>query len=176
MAEMLFSMFKVKSTYKVLAQKVLKQTIAEDCIDWALEMIEAGFESEHLYILAGLSVSTNRFELDEIINKTLKELSIDNDTDEEIIQGYVYYLTSEAFESNIPAKVALNKLRKLCQDRNYDDDLLPFYLLACAQVELDELGVQFYWKDADKSNIDSIIRDKFLERKRIYETENPKRT
>lgn len=162
-------MHKVKSSYKILADKVLQQDNAEDWIDWALEMMEAGFESEHLFILAGLSPKLNRFEFDEIINKTLKELYLDKATNEEIINGYIYYLVSEALNGKLSTAIVLDKLRSLCQDRNYDEELFAFYLLAYAQEELDELGVQFYWQDADKSNIDLIIRDKFLDWKRNYE-------
>jgi len=169
-------MHKVKSTYKVLADKVLQQDNAEDWIDWALEMMEAGFESEHLLILAGLSSKLNRFEFDEIVNKTLKELSLDKVKNEEIVNGYIYYLTIEALDGKLPTAVVLDKLRSLCRHRNYDEELFPFYLLAYAQEELEELGVQFYWQDADKSNIDSIIRDKLLEWKRNYENATMKST
>jgi len=160
---------KVKSTYKVLADKVKQQDNAEDWIDWALEMMEAGFESEHLFILAGISRKLNRFEFDGIVNRTLKELSLDKATNEEITKGNIYYLISEALDAKMTMKAVLDKLRKLCQERNYDEELLPFYSLAYAQEELEELGVQFYWKDADNSNINSIIKAKLQEWKINYE-------
>lgn len=169
-------MHKVKSTYKVLANKVFQQDSAEEWIDWAIAMIEAGFESTHLFILAGLSPRLNRFEFDEIVNKTLQEHSLDKATNEDLVNDYVYYLIGEALAGNLPTKTVLDKLRSVCRYKNYDDGLLPFYLLAYAKEELEELGVQFYWKDADKSNIDSIIRDEFLAWKRNYETGTQNKT
>jgi hypothetical protein len=165
-----FYMHKVRSTYKILADKVQQQANAEDWIDWALEMMDAGFETEHLVILAGLSPHLNRFELDDIVNRALKELSLDTMTKDEMIYGYVYFLIDEALNSKISSKAALDILRKLCRDRDYEEELFPFYLLAYAQEELDELGVQLYWKDADHNNIDSIIKDQFKDWKSKYES------
>lgn len=78
-------MYKVKSTYKVLADKVLEQDSCEEWIDWALEMMMAGFESEHLIVLAGLSLNTNCFEFDDIVNRALQELSLNKATKDNII-------------------------------------------------------------------------------------------
>ncbi len=43
----------VLSTYRILLSKVFNQDIDESWIDWANEMMEAGYESDNLYILAG---------------------------------------------------------------------------------------------------------------------------
>ena len=162
-------MHKVKSTYKVLGSRALQQDSAEDWIDWALEMMEAGFESEHLIILAGLSPSLNRFEFDDIVTKTLKELSLDRFSEDEKVNGYIYYFISEALQGQISTKAVLQNCRKICQLRDYDDAFYPFYLLAYAQEELDEFGVQFYWQDANSDNLDLIINTQFLEWINDYE-------
>lgn len=143
---------------------------AEDWIDWALEMMMAGFESEHLIELAGISPQTNRFQLDDVINKTLKELSLDKTTNEQIINGYVYYLISEAIDQKSSTKKVLRELRDLCQFRDYDKKLFPFYLLYYAHDELETLDVQYYWEGAEKQNIDAIIFDEFQRLKMEYET------
>jgi hypothetical protein len=163
-------MHKIKSTYKVLANKALERDSVEEWIDWALEMMEAGFETEHLIIIAGLSPQLNRFEFDDIVNRALKELSLDTMTKDEMVYGYVYFLTDQAHNSKMSTKNVLGILRDLCRDRDYDKELFDFYLLAYAQEDLEELGVQFYWKDADNKNIDSIIHNKFQEWKSKYES------
>lgn len=162
-------MHKVKSTYKVLADKVLQQDTIEEWKDWSLEMMLAGFESEHLIILAGLTPPMNRFEFSEIVNKALKELSLDTATPDEIIYGYVYFLIIEAINSNLSTKEVLITLRELCRDRNYEDALYPFYCLAYAQEELEELGVQYYWEGAGNDNFDSIVNSVFQEWKNKWE-------
>ncbi len=163
-------MHKVKSTYNVLASKVRQRDSAEEWIDWALEMMEAGFESEHLVILAGLSPHLNRFEFDDIVNKALKELSLDTMTNDEMIYGYVYYLIDQVLTYKTSTKVALGIIRDLCRDRDYDKELFDFYLLAYAKEDLDEAGVQFYWQGTDNNNIDAIINDKFQDWKNKYQS------
>ena len=163
-------MYKVKSTYKVLANKLLQRDSNEEWIDWALEMMMAGFESENLIILAGLTPYSNRFEFDNTVNKTLKELSLDKANHEEIVCGYVYYLISEALDKNISTKKVLQELRDLCQAREYDNKLFPFYLLYYAQDELETLGVQFYWEGADSGNIDAVICNEFYKLKNEFES------
>ena len=169
-------MYKVKSTYRVLANKVLQQDSSEEWIDWALEMMMAGFNSENLIILAGSNPHSNRFEFDDVVNRTLRELSLDKATQEEIVYAYVYYLICEAIDRNISTKKALQQLRELCRKMEYDKDLFQFYLLSYAQDELEELGVQFYWQDANSSNIDSIIYNEFQKWKDNYGSKNLKST
>lgn len=163
-------MHKVKSTYKVLINKVLPYESVEAWIDWALEMMEAGFETEHLILLAGLSEDVNRFQLDEIIKNTLKELSLDAIPEEEIVYGYVYYVIDQALSSKMSTKAVLGTLRDLCRDRDYDKKLFNFYSLSYAKQELEEAGVQFYWDGANNDNMDTIINTEFLEWKRKYES------
>jgi hypothetical protein len=163
-------MHKVKSTYKVLVKRSLQQGSIEVWQDWALEMMVAGFETEHLILLAGLSPHFNRFQLDDIVNKALKELSLDTMSDDEMIGGYVYYLIDQALHSKLSTKVVLDILRDLCRDRDFDKELYNFYYLAFAQEELEELGVQFYWEGANSNNIDSIINNEFQEWINKYES------
>jgi len=100
--------------------------------DWALEMMEAGFETEHLILLAGLPTHINRFQLDDMVEKALKDLSLDTMSDDEIVYGYVFYLIDQAFNSKMSTKIVLHRLRDLCREREYDNKLFNFYLLAYA--------------------------------------------
>jgi len=162
-------MHKVKSTYKILLDNASQNQSLEFCKDWALEMMEAGFETEHLILLAGLSANVNRFQLDDIINKALKELSLDTLSDEEIVCGYIYYLIDQALNSKMSTKVVLSILRDLCTDRDFDKELFNFYSLAYAKQELEEVGEQYYWEGANSDNINTIINTEFLEWKSKYE-------
>jgi len=125
--------------------------------------------TEHLIRLAGVSQDINRFEFDDIASKALKELSLDTLSHDEVVYGYVYFLIDQALSSKLSFMVVLGALRDLCRDREYDEELFDFYLLAFAKEELEELGVQFYWKNADKNNIDSIINSRFQEWIKKYE-------
>jgi hypothetical protein len=163
-------MHKVKSTYKVLVEKALQGGTIDEWKDWALEMMEAGFETEHLILLAGLSPQTNPFQLDDMINKALKELSLDSMSNDEIVYGYAYYLIDQALNSKMSTKVVLGILRDLCRDRDYDNELYNFYSLSYAQQELEQAGEQYYWEGANSDNVDTIIVSEFKEWKSKYES------
>lgn len=146
-----------------MALKVLRKDCAEDWIDWALEMMEAGFETEHLIMLAGLSSHTNRFEFDVTANNALRELALVGYTDDQVVYGYVYYLLDEGVNGRLSQRHVLGKVKEICMERDFDSELFDFYLLSYACEELDDLGYQNYWNDADESNIDVIVRKKFIE-------------
>ena len=148
----------------------MQKDFIEEWIDWALEMMQAGFETENLIILAGVSPNLNRFEFNDIVNRALKELSLDGFVKDEIIQGYIYYLIDQALSLKMSNKLVLSIIRDLCRDKDYSEELLDFYLLAYASEELDDLGIQFYWDDADKNNIDAIVHTKFQDWKNKYES------
>ena len=59
----------VISTYKILKEKDFNSDINKSWIDWAIEMMEAGFETDSLYQLAGISKPYNQFELQELTSK-----------------------------------------------------------------------------------------------------------
>lgn len=133
-------------------------------------MMDAGFETEHLIQLAGLSAEVNHFQLEEIIKNALKELSLDAIPEEEIVYGYVYYLVDQALNAEMSTKVVLGILRDLCWDRDYEKELFNFYALSYAKQGLEEAGEQFYWDGATNDNIDTIINSEFLEWKSKYES------
>lgn len=54
---------KVLSTYKILKAKAFNEDIDESWVDWAFEMMEAGYQSDNLYMLAGVTKPYNQFEL-----------------------------------------------------------------------------------------------------------------
>ena len=52
---------------------------------------------------------------------------------------------------------------------NYETDFGDFYFLHYAKEELDEIGTQWYWEGADKSNIDQIVERTFIKWKSAHE-------
>jgi hypothetical protein len=153
--------FKVVSTYKVLADRAMSHDSGEDWVDWAIEMVGNGYESEHLYILAGLTSPYNIFEVDEIASKALKELGIERPAENDAINGYAYFLMSETLSSRQYYGEVLRILKDICIARDYYDPLYKFYLLFFAYDDLKEQNEQYYWQGADKSNIEAVVKSEF---------------
>ena len=54
----------VKSTTEILALKALNRDIDKFWVNWAVDMLLAGFDTENLIILAGESEPFNQFQLE----------------------------------------------------------------------------------------------------------------
>jgi hypothetical protein len=166
-------MQKVISTYRILMKKTFNQDIDESWVEWALEMMQAGYESDNLYILAGITKPYNQFELQELTDKVIADLNLETRNKPLTIRNYVYYILSTTI--NEPSKYlsTLREVKDICIDLDMEKEYMDFYLLYFAKDDLNESENQWYWDGADRNNIDEIIRDKFQEYiDKIYETTN----
>ncbi|HEY5969065.1 MAG TPA: hypothetical protein VIU35_13895 [Chitinophagaceae bacterium] len=152
-------------------QKSMNHFIDESWIDWAIEMMEAGFESENLYMLAGQTKPYNQFELQDLTTKVLKDLNLDYTDRDLTIKNYVYYLIKTGVNNPATYLNTLGILTDICRSLNYNKDYMDFYLLYYAKDELKGFDDQSYWNGANRNNIDIIIAEKFNDWIKNYELE-----
>lgn len=163
---------KVLSTYKILKAKAFNENFDESWIDWALEMMEAGYQSENLYMLAGETKPFNQFELHELTRKALEDLGFSYSDKNAVLKNYVYYLISKSVDQPETYYTTLRELKNICQDLNLDLTYMDFYLLYYAKDELLVNDVQWYWYGASRQNIDQIIKDRFRQWITEFEKQN----
>jgi hypothetical protein len=150
----------IESTYEVLAWRVQNRGVDDKWVDWAIDMILAGFETEHLLILAGELKPFNQFYLHDLTSKVFQELGLDTLSIDKVISNYVVYLVSEAKCGRRNPVTVLAILKEFYF--NYDlDDLKEFATLYWAWDDLQYGEVQWYWDGADRSNISNIIQQYF---------------
>ena len=159
----------VESTAEILAFKALNRDIDKFWVDWAVDMLLAGFDTENLIILAGESEPFNQFQMQKLTDKVLYELRFDPSDKEKTINNYVYYLVSKALSGNVDTFEVLELLKDLCIELDLEDYLYDFYLLYFAKDDLSYSDNQWYWEGADKDNIDVVIRKFFTDWKARYE-------
>lgn len=121
------------STYKILKEKAFNSDIDESWIEWAIEMMQANFEVESLYELAGMSKPFNQFELHELAERVLKDLNLDYSDNEKVIKNYVHYLISMSVDKPYRYLETLRELKNICTDLDLDSDYMDFYLLYFAK-------------------------------------------
>ena len=159
----------VLSTFKILMEKSFNSDIDETWINWAMEMMEAGFENENLYVLAGISKPYNQFELQDLTTKVLTELNLEFSNQKLVIKNYVYYLISNSIYKIETYLETLRELKDICIGLNMEDEYMNFYLLYFAKDDLIEQEDQYYWDNATRENIDQIITENFMSWKTEYE-------
>lgn len=151
----------VKSTTEILAFKILNRNIGRAWVEWAVDMLMIGFDTEHLAILAGESEPFNQFQMQDLTDKILAELQLDYSDKDHIIKNYACYLINNSLEGKISNFEALDILKDICIELDYEKYLYDFYLLYFAKDDLSCSENQWYWEDATRENIDKIIVDYF---------------
>jgi hypothetical protein len=152
---------KVISTYRVLMKKAFNEDIDEMWVEWALEMIQAGYESDNLYILAGINRPYHQFELQRLTDKVLADLNLDYEDKSLMIRNYIYYIISTALNEPSNYLSTLREIKDICIALDMEQQYMDFYLLYFAKDDLNESEVQWYWDGADRTNIDLIIKNVF---------------
>jgi hypothetical protein len=144
-------------TYKIAAYKEIANFNTDDCIDWAIELLENNVETPNLLILAGLSRPTNYFETVSYLDATLQELGIEPLKGDKAIISYCYYYIKRISES-IEVRNNLALVCQFCVNHDYEKNLYDFYLLNWAWGDFD-YGETYtdYWNTATKDNIESIV-------------------
>ncbi|RMB63218.1 hypothetical protein EAX61_02155 [Dokdonia sinensis] len=134
----------VSTTYKVIALRYFE--IAEHKVysDWATEMLIAGFDSENLGRLAGVEKTFNEDALSELVRKVLSEFKVELDDESLAIQCFIRLRIQQLLDNMIELETGLFSFNKACLKTDYDEELMPFYLLYHAYISLKEEEIQFY--------------------------------
>src|SRR5262245_9133475 len=64
------------STAHILADKALQESCGQNCVDWAITMLEQGHDGHNLMMLAGMLPPYNHFEIAALRDRALHELRI----------------------------------------------------------------------------------------------------
>ncbi len=161
----------VLSTYKILKEKAFQSDINESWIDWAIEMMEAGYESINLYELAGTTRPYNQFELQDLTTKIFKDLNLDYSDKTKALKNYVYFLITSNLDKPENYYRTLREFRDIYYELNMDSEYQDLALLYWAKDDLLYADYQHYWEGANKENIDAIIKEQFELLKNRFEAE-----
>ena len=161
----------LETTAKILAFKVLNRDIDKVWADWAVDMLMAGYYTEHLIILAGETEPFNQFQMQELAVKVLAELQLDYLDKDQTIKKYACYLIDKSLDGEFESFKALDILKDICIELDYVEYLYDFYSLYFAKDDLSYSENQWYWDGATKENIEKIITDYFVTWKINYGTD-----
>lgn len=151
----------IKTTTEILFLKVLNRDIDKTWVDWAIDMLLAGFDTENLVILAGEGEPFNQFYLQDLTTKILGELHLDYSDKEQTVKNYACYLIDKAQNGEMEPVNVLEILKDICIEMDMEKYLYHFYLLYFAKDDLSESENQWYLDGVDRSNIDTVIADYF---------------
>lgn len=145
-------------TYKIVAFEEIQQVDTNESIDWAIKMIELGYESASLLMLAGFVKPTNYSEVIVYIKDAVTEIGLEMKYGDDAIVSYSsYYIYQISKKQNI--RDNLTELYKFYQTIDYIELIYDFYLLYWAWDDLDneDNETNHYWDGARRSNIEKTV-------------------
>jgi len=153
----------VEKTFEILAFKALGRDIdGRTLVDWAIDMLVAGYNTEYLTILAGEKEPFNPFQMEKLLNNVLSELQLDYSDMDQTIKNYAYYLIGRSLNNELDSFEALGILKDICLELEYEEFLMEFCMLYYAKDDLIYSENQHYWDGATRENIDQTILEYFF--------------
>ena len=152
----------LRQTSEIFARRYLNYGPDEAIVSWAEKMVLSGFSSDGLLILLGEIEPFNKFEIDSLLDRIQNELllpKIQSENEALIVIATAYvqrFLTGGASSAS-----ALSDLAQLYYAKKADVTY-DFYLLHHAAADLEMGWFQHYWPNADRNNIQQIIREKCI--------------
>ena len=146
------------STTRILAMKALERRCGQECVDWAIGLLEQGASTRSLGMLAGMMPPFNPFEMADLRDRVLEQLGIAELRREEAVVAYARELAADALADRRGPYELLHELSELCVAEGYLRELYNCYLLSNAWEDLLARGIQWYWTGATLDNIESLAR------------------
>lgn len=130
---------------------------ADLCVDWAIEMLEAGYDTPSLLILSSLSKPTNYFETIEILKSAFEELDLEFKTGEEALICFCSYFVNQIAKRQ-EVRVNLDKIYDIYNACNQPNSIYDFYLLSWAWSDLcSGYDAQDYWPNVSLDTIEEKV-------------------
>ena len=101
------------STKQILAEKALDMTCGQTCVDWAAGLIEAGSDSMHMAMLAGMSPPFNHFEVASRRDQALTDLGITPVSKSDAVRAWAAEYLRHAWEGGASRRSALRTISAL---------------------------------------------------------------
>jgi hypothetical protein len=136
--------------------KALERRCGQECVEWAIGLLESGISTRNINILAGMTPPFNPFEMAELRDRVLEDLKIPDLSREESIVAYAAELASDALADARSPFALLQELSELCIAEGYMRELHNCYLLANAWEDLLDRNIQWYWDGATLENIEML--------------------
>lgn len=119
-----------KVTYQLLGEKLISNFDSKKYVNWAVTLLENGYDSESLIILAGLNYDTTE-EREEYFWKSVDELDIIIDkSDFELIENYAEYIAYEVVNERIEPIIGLSIMQHIVRETDYSSKYVQFYELS----------------------------------------------
>ncbi len=145
-------------TNLLLAKQIIKRNnCSSDLINWALLLIEDGYCSDNLYILAGLN-SQEIWDIDAYFRKVLDDFNIDSNIQKkELMDFYLIHYIKKAIDNPKILDNTIRLLSEVIYDTSYSPNKhLDFFFLYDELEELTGISREQYAINKFKAFINEL--------------------
>lgn len=127
--------------------------------EWTMGLINLGYESDSIYMLASFSKPIEYYEIESFLKKVFLELELEEKNKFEAEYSFLkYYINQIANSKSVRANL------RLVADffYSYDSDYIirDFYLLNYAWDDLKDLGESYYYDNVNLDTIEKVVIEK----------------
>ena len=119
-----------KETDKILGQRLLPRFNSKQFVDWAVNLLSNGYETENIVILAGMDYDSTE-DREKYFWKSIEELKIEvNKSDFELIEIYVSQVVEDVCNGRIKPVDGFKIMQDVLRATDYFSKFIQFYLIA----------------------------------------------
>ena len=145
--------------YELIAARLyLDMAISKDLIDWAVSMLESGFDSSSVRVLAGLSEPLDRIEVLEYFKRAKTELNIPEISREDAITFYGCDICRKILRGEISPSDGAKRIYEIFQNDDNNKDFLIWLKIDDAIGYVSSNEYPYSYPEMTRTNIDEIIR------------------
>ena len=150
-----------EQTNYLLAENLYSQMNPQKFIEWAVDLLQKGFETESILILAGLD-NCPREEIEKYFWKSVNDLDLKlKKSDFKLLENFALYIANGAITNQMNPNVGLRIMNDIVRESDYSNKYIQFYNL---DEDIDYLNYdnRTLFNSFDKTdNLDEIIKEEF---------------
>jgi hypothetical protein len=161
------------STAAIWGLRTMKECHSGDYIAWAVGLLESGFDSRHLRILAGLDGNASLFETEDYFARTNRELGLSVPSKEEAIRAYSVHIAEQIVDARLSPRDGVKRLFNLCTACDYPPYLSIWFALDDACDHLEYGSEPFTYPGLSEENLrETVIKEarKFIAEQKMTQT------
>ncbi|MCS4226921.1 hypothetical protein [Sphingobacterium sp. BIGb0165] len=114
-------------TLEIYAERALTYFESKHLVTWAVNVLTLGYESDNLYILAGLdNASTEEREI--YFWKSIADLKLNIEkSEEDLMENYALTIAKKALKKEVSIEYAFGQILKIVSASEYDYRYIAFY-------------------------------------------------
>ncbi len=141
----------------VQSHKALEPFDYNVVVDWAINLIREGKETESILMLASFSEPIEKWEISPYVTAVLDELGLNEFECDDAIIAQTHFILLKIL-NDIDLRKSLRQLFQICINNDMDNRIMNFYLLYHAWDELEEIGTNYYYEGATLENIERVLK------------------